>query len=89
MPEGGLLEFFLGINFLHYAIVLFVFSAFMLFGFSKLGTPKSPEVLDLVTFSDKERATRFRWTTDTMLTVLLIALVLFIWFLFSPLGLAG
>ena len=88
VPEGGILDFFLGINFLHYAIVLFVFSALMLFGFSKLGTPKSPEVLDLVTFSDKERATRFKWTTDTMLTVLLIALVLFIWFLFSPWGLA-
>ena len=88
IPQGGILDFFLSINFLHYAIVLFVFSALVLFGFSKFGIPKDPAVLDLVTFSGKERAVRFKWTTDTILTVVLVALVLLIWFLFSPWGLA-
>ncbi len=88
VPEGGVLDYFLGINFLHYAIVLFVFSALVLFGFSKLGTPKDPAILDIVTFGEKERSVRFKWTTDTILTLILIALVLLIWLLFSPWGLA-
>jgi SSS family solute:Na+ symporter len=89
VPEGGVLDFFLSINFLHYAIVLFVFSTIVLFGFSKLGKPKDPAILDTVTFAENERAVRFKWTSDTVLTVILIALVLLIWLLFSPWGLAG
>ena len=85
---GGLLEFFLDINFLHYAVLLFVFSAAVLFGFSKLGTPKPAVQLEKVTFAPHEWAFRFRWSTDTILTLILIVLVFAIWLFFSPLGIA-
>ena len=89
VEKGSLFESFLGINFLHYAILLFVFSTVVLFAFSKLGTPKSEILLEKVTFAPKELRFRFKWTSETVLTLILIALVLFIWWLFSPLGIAS
>ena len=76
-------------NFLHYAILLFVFSTVVLFMFSKLGTPKSETLLEKVTFAPKELRFRFKWTSETVLTLILIALVLVIWWIFSPLGIAS
>jgi SSS family solute:Na+ symporter len=88
VTPGSVLDFFLGINFLHFAIVLFVFCTAVLFGFSKLGQPKSEADLKNVTFSKEEMSVGFKWTTDTILTLVLILLVLLIWLLFSPWGLA-
>jgi SSS family solute:Na+ symporter len=76
----------LEVNFLHYAIYLFIFSAVVLMGFSKFGVPKKEELLALVTFSDAELKFKFKWTTDTVLTLILIACVLALWIIFSPLG---
>jgi SSS family solute:Na+ symporter len=89
VEKGSVFDYFLGINFLHYAILLFVFSALVLFGFSKLGTPKPAALLEKVTFAPKELSLRFKWSNDVLLTLVLIALVLVIWVLFSPWGLAG
>ena len=86
VAPGSLLHTLLEINFLHYAIYLFVFSAAVLMVFSKFGVPKKAALLALVTFSDAELKVKFKWTTDTVLTLLLIACVLALWIIFSPLG---
>ena len=84
VADGGLLSQFLGINFLHFALFLFIFCAAVLMIVSKLTPPQSPESLELVTF--QKRTAAFKWTTDVQLTVVLIGLVLILWFIFSPLG---
>jgi len=86
LEQGSLIQIMLDINFLHYAIILFVFSVAVLMIFSKMGTPKRADLLELVTFSQKELNAKFKWSTDAGLTILLIACVLFLWFIFSPLG---
>jgi len=82
----SMLQIMLDINFLHFAIYLFIFSVAVLMIFSKMGTPKKAELLELVTFNQKELNAKFKWSTDAGLTILLIACVLFLWFIFSPLG---
>ena len=82
----GILQIMLDINFLHYAIYLFIFSVLVLMIFSKMGTPKKADLLKLVTFNKEELQVKFTWSTDVILTILLIACVLFLWIIFSPLG---
>lgn len=86
VEHGSLLQIMLDINFLHYAIVLFVFSVGVLMIFSKIGRPKKAELLELVTFSKEELNFKITWSTDAILTILLIASVLTLWIVFSPLG---
>lgn len=86
LEQGSLIQIMLDINFLHYAIILFVFSVAVLMLFSKVGTPKKAELLDLVTFRKDELNFKITWSTDVLLTVLLIACVLTLWILFSPIG---
>ena len=86
LAPSGLLQVMLDINFLHYAIYLFIFSVLVLMIFSKMGAPKRADLLELVTFSKEELHVKFKWSTDVALTILLIACVLFLWFIFSPLG---
>ena len=85
VTEGSLLDMFLGINFLHFALFLFLFCAAVLMLISKMGTPQPEASLVLVTFQ-KRATSGFKWTTDVKLTVVLVFLVLLLWFLFSPLG---
>lgn len=87
VESGGMLEGFLSINFLHFAIYLFVFCLLVLMGVSKLTKPQPPESLSQVTFQRGKRTAAFEWNTDKSLTVLLILLVLVLWFILSPLGL--
>jgi SSS family solute:Na+ symporter len=87
--EGSFLDLVLGINFLHFAIVLFALSAFVLMAVSKLGQPQSPEKLKLVTFQQTGRVKKFKFSSDVLLTILLIIMVGLIWILFSPLGIAN
>jgi len=89
ITNGTFLESLLAINFLHYAIVLFVFSTFILMLFSKLGRPQKPETLKLVTFQKIDLKLKPKFSTDLILTFTLIVLVLLIWILFSPLGIAN
>lgn len=86
LEQGSLIQIMLDINFLHYAIILFVFSVAVLMLFSKLGTAKKVELLELVTFKKEELNFKITWSTDVLLTVLLIACVLTLWILFSPIG---
>ena len=89
LSSDSYLQMLLDINFLHYAIYLFVFSVVVLMIFSKLGMAKSNEQLELVTFGDKELRFKFKWSTDTILTILLILCVLGLWIVFSPWGIAN
>ncbi|WP_394748318.1 sodium:solute symporter [Spongiimicrobium salis] len=88
IAEGSALEYFLGINFLHFALFLFLFCAGILMLISKLGQPQPPESLVLVTFQ-RQRTAAFTWNRDTWLTVILITAVLLLWWLFSPWGVGG
>jgi SSS family solute:Na+ symporter len=87
--DGSLLETFLNINFLHFATFLFLFCAATLMVISKLGQPQSEEILRLVTFQKITLKMKFKWSTDIVLTIVLIILVLMLWWLFSPLGIAN
>jgi len=86
LEQGSAIQIMLDINFLHYAIILFVFSVAVLMIFSKLGTPKRADLLELVTFSKEELNFKITWSTDAVLTVILIACVLTLWIIFSPIG---
>ncbi|MDN5215882.1 sodium:solute symporter [Fulvivirgaceae bacterium BMA12] len=85
VTEGSFLGYFLGINFLHFALFLFLFCSAVLMIVSKLGVPQSSISLESVTFKRNTKIS-FKWTTDVILTVILIVLVLLIWLVFSPLG---
>ena len=54
-----------------------------------VGVPQSPEKLELVTFQKTGIKREFKFSTDVILTISLIVLVLAIWTLFSPLGIAN
>lgn len=87
--EGSFLGIFLGINFLHFALFLFLFCAMILMMVSKM-TPAQPvERLELVTFKKRAERPVFKWSSDMTLTVVLVALVLLLWGVFSTWGIAG
>ena len=88
VAEDSFFGIMLGINFLHYALYLFLFSGALMMLVSKMGLPESAEKLRLVTFQKSDFKKKFKLTPDVMWTILLIALVLLIWFVFSPLGIA-
>ncbi len=87
--ENSFLGLFLGINFLHFALFLFLFCAIILMGVSKMGQPQPLKSLELVTFQRSGSSTKFKRSRDTRLTILLITLVLLLWLLFSTWGIAG
>ncbi len=89
VQENSMLGMFLGINFLHFALFLFMFCAALLMLVSKTGQAQSLESLQLVTFQKGVSKEKFSWSLDVILTLILIALVLIIWWFFSPLGIGG
>jgi len=89
VSEGLLLGLFLGINFLHFALFLFIFCAVILMVVSKMGQPQSAVSLELVTFQRRSERPKIKWSSDATLTVILIALVLALWLLFSVWGIAS
>lgn len=86
LENGSFMQVLLDINFLHYAILLFVASVVILMVFSKMGVPKKKEILDLVTFNKSELSLNFKWSLDAVLTIVLILCVLTLWIIFSPIG---
>ena len=88
VAEDSLLGLFLGINFLHFALFLFLFCALVLMAVSKMGQAQSPEFLELVTFQKRTAGVKFKWSTDSILTIILIVAVLSLWLLFSEWGIA-
>lgn len=89
VSEESLLGMFLGINFLHFALFLFIFCAVILMGVSKMGQPQPAEMLELVTFKRRSERPKIKWSSDATLTVILIGLVLVLWWLFSEWGIAN
>ncbi|MCB9303349.1 MAG: sodium/solute symporter [Lewinellaceae bacterium] len=91
LTEGSFLYYFADINFLHFAIVLFVISAVVMVVMSLLKPQDPPEKLKNVTYEKPEdKATGFGpGNKDFWLTILLIAAILIIWLVFSPYGLGG
>jgi SSS family solute:Na+ symporter len=89
IDEGSILARLLSINFLHYALFLFLFCAVVLILVSLTAPRQSGEQLKLVTYQ-KQRGEEVKgFKLDFGLTILLIAAVLALWILFSPLGLGG
>ncbi len=88
VAEDGALAYFLDINFLHFALFLFLFCAAVLMIVSKMTTPQSEASLELVTFQRGGKSVSFKWSTDLLLTIILVILVLVLWFVFSSLGVA-
>ncbi len=84
VAKGSALAYFLDINFLHFALFLFLFCSALLMLVSKMTAPQPEAELALVTFQKK--TTSFKWSTDVSLTIILVVLVLVLWWIFSPLG---
>ncbi|MDW3192018.1 MAG: sodium:solute symporter [Cytophagales bacterium] len=87
VSEGSLLDKLLGINFLHYALFLFLICSGILMVCSKLLPDTRPVPAFLTMKKGEEMGPNVR--TDRLLTIILIVCVLFLWWLFSPLGLGG
>jgi len=88
LSKGSLLTSFMEINFLHYAILLFVVCSILLILISKLGKPQDPETLKEVTFQLNSKR-EFVWSNmDVKITVLLAVCVLVLWWVFSTWGIA-
>jgi SSS family solute:Na+ symporter len=89
VKEGSFMHTFLDINFLHFAIILFVICAGIMMVASRLTTPQSEESLRLVTFQRSGIKTKLVFTSDVILTIILIIAVLALWVFFSPWGIAN
>ena len=89
VTEGSFLSVFLGINFLHFALYLFILCSIVLMAVSKLTTPQPLAELELVTFQKRVGKSSFQMSRDGWLTIGLLLSVLFFWWLFSPLGVGG
>lgn len=86
IAEGSFLDYFLSINFLHFALFLFLFCSAVLMLVSKMSTPQPEDQLEMVTFQRNTKSFAFEWTSDVKLTIVLIILVLALWVTFSPFG---
>ncbi len=88
VDQDSLLGMLLGINFLHFALILFIFSSIVLILVSKTGKQQDDAQLDQVTFRKARKKEPVRWSTDIVLTFILIFLVLVLWTVFSSWGIA-
>ncbi len=91
LAPGSVLDSFASINFLHFAIILFVISAVIMLVVSRTAPAYGPEKLKNVTYERTEDMTEaFSFANrDFWITILIIAVVFAIWFIFSPLGIAN
>jgi SSS family solute:Na+ symporter len=88
VTDGSLLQLMLGINFLHYALFLFIICGLILFLVSLTSPQQSDNQLELVTYKRVTAGQSQGTSADFWLTILLIVGVLILWVLFSPWGLA-
>lgn len=85
--EGSLLDWYVGINFLHFAVFLFVVCAIVMIAVSLTAPPHSDEKLKNVTYEKPEGTPAFSPANqDFWLTLLLIFAVILLWVVFSPWG---
>ena len=83
-----IIDALVGINFLHFALYLFVFCAAILILVSLTAERPDAQKLVGVTYRKDQEGFFEVKQRDVVLTVGLVILVLFIWYLFSPLGIA-
>jgi SSS family solute:Na+ symporter len=88
VEEGSFLQVMLGINFLHFALFLFLICGAILILVSFTAPAQSEEQLKLVTYKRTPSVKGESYSTDFWLTLLLIGSVIFLWILFSPWGIA-
>lgn len=85
--DGSVLAAFLSLNFLHFAIVLFVICGSILMLVSKLRPLPVPENISELTFQ-AGTSRPGRLSSDGYLTIFLVSMVLLLWWTFSPWGVA-
>ncbi|MGI9547549.1 MAG: sodium:solute symporter [Flavobacteriaceae bacterium] len=88
VEDDSWLGLMLKINFLHFAVILFIFSTVVLMVVSKTGIPQPKAILAHVTFQKRDKTAPFRWSADVVLTIVLVILVLALWTVFSSWGIA-
>ncbi|MCB0704181.1 MAG: sodium:solute symporter [Saprospiraceae bacterium] len=90
LKPGGFLDYMVTMNFLHYAIFLFVVCSLVLILVSLSAPQQSAAQLENVTYEpNKEAGAGFNPANqDFWLTLVLIIAVIGLWLLFSPFGLA-
>ena len=86
VDPNGALAYFLGINFLHFALFLFLFCSAVLMLISKMTEAQAEESLVLVTFQKNASSASSKSSTDITLSLVLVLLVLLLWWIFSPFG---
>jgi SSS family solute:Na+ symporter len=88
---GSFLHSFVEINFLHFAIIIFVFCSALMMLVSFTAPQHSAEKLKNVTYErpEKSAAGFSPANPDFWLTIILVIAVFVLWYVFSPLGLAG
>jgi solute:Na+ symporter, SSS family len=94
LPAGGLLHQFATINFLYFCIYLFLFSvAVMVIVSLMTPKPKDEQIRGLTfatTVAADKAASRASWNkTDVILSLIVVAIIIYIFIYFSPLGIAG
>jgi len=89
--EGSFFYGFASVNFLHFAIILFVICSVVMVLVSLSAPQHSPEKLKNVTYEKPEsRVGGFNASNrDFWLTLILIAAILTLWLVFSPFGMGG
>ncbi len=80
---------FVEMNFLHFALVLFIISSVLLYTGSLMAKPLSMERLKNLVYEREEHTVKWWLKFEFWLTIALIIAVLFIWGMFSTLGLAA
>ncbi len=84
-----IIDALVAVNFLHFALYLFLFSVLILFAFSLLTPPPPLSKLQGVTFTTTGSNFFEVRQKEVIFTAGLLVIVLLIWFIFSELGIAG
>ena len=86
VTKETLLFEFLQINFLHFALFLFVLCSIILIVFSKLTSKQITKNIEGLTIGTRERVSDSQKFNDIFFSIILVIVVLLLWLVFSPLG---
>ncbi len=94
LTPGSLLYKFADVNFLYFAVYLFIFSVILLVGVSyATAIPDYSKISGLTygttVLADKEKSRRSWTTMDLVLTLIVLVIIAAIMIYFSPIGIAG
>ena len=85
VSKETLLFEFLQINFLHFALFLFILCSIILIVFSKLTSKQITKNIDGLTIGTRERISDSQKFNDIFFSIILVIIVLLLWLVFSPL----